>query len=104
MAVGAARLSFQLPFTPKSKSLSPRVRPESFRTSQRRPLQILTPIFSSLVEQDQSLSFTEPESALLEALLGIQGRGRAASPQQLKVIIKTIGMRTILAKLLSTGF
>lgn len=31
--------------------------------------------------------FTEDENRLVEALIGIQGRGRSASPQQLKVLI-----------------
>ncbi|PON83911.1 Plastid lipid-associated protein/fibrillin conserved domain containing protein [Trema orientale] len=35
-----------------------------------------------LDEQDQ-VSFTEEENALIEALVGTQGRGRSASPQQL---------------------
>lgn len=30
-------------------------------------------------------SFSEEENGLIEALIGIQGRGRAASPQQLQV-------------------
>ncbi|KAL5983226.1 hypothetical protein ACLOJK_017310 [Asimina triloba] len=36
------------------------------------------------VVDEQQFSFTEPEKVLLERLLGIQGRGRKASPQQLK--------------------
>nr|CAD1818874.1 unnamed protein product [Ananas comosus var. bracteatus] len=48
------------------------------------------PISSSLTErtqqqqQEEEISFTDPEAALVEALLGIQGRGCAASPQQLQ--------------------
>ncbi|GAV88454.1 PAP_fibrillin domain-containing protein [Cephalotus follicularis] len=36
-----------------------------------------------LDEQQQEISFTEPENKLIDALIGIQGRGRSASPQQL---------------------
>lgn len=31
-------------------------------------------------------AFTEKENSLIEALIGIQGRGRSASPQQLSVL------------------
>lgn len=41
---------------------------------------------SSLVEeQQQSISFSKPETHLIDALIGIQGRGKSASPQQLQV-------------------
>lgn len=59
----------------------------------KKPLQnrkvnrIHRPISCSLVDQQQQLdvSFSEEENSLIEALLGIQGRGRSASPQQLQV-------------------
>lgn len=44
----------------------------------------------SLVNKQQSMdqvSFSEDENLLIEALIGIQGRGRSASPQQLQVIV-----------------
>jgi hypothetical protein len=41
---------------------------------------------SSLVdEQQQQISFNEQENQLINALVGIQGRGKSASPQQLNV-------------------
>lgn len=41
---------------------------------------------SSLVDEvEGTSSFTEPETQLIEALIGVQGRGRSASPEQLKV-------------------
>ena len=38
----------------------------------------------------QQISFTESENSLIEALLGIQGRGRSSSPQQLNVVLSSI--------------
>ncbi|KAK9999738.1 hypothetical protein SO802_019341 [Lithocarpus litseifolius] len=38
---------------------------------------------SNVVDKQQLVSFNEPENQLIEALIGIQGRGRSASPQQL---------------------
>jgi hypothetical protein len=40
---------------------------------------------SNLVDEQQQIAFTEPENQLIDALIGIQGRGRSASPQQLSV-------------------
>lgn len=40
---------------------------------------------SNVVDKQQLVSFNEPENQLIEALIGIQGRGRSASPQQLSV-------------------
>ncbi|OVA13073.1 Plastid lipid-associated protein/fibrillin conserved domain [Macleaya cordata] len=45
---------------------------------------------SLLEEQQQELSFTEPETKLIEALIGIQGRGRSASPQQLNDVEQAV--------------
>lgn len=36
-------------------------------------------------KEGKTCSFTKEENGLIEALIGIQGRGRAASPQQLQV-------------------
>ncbi|PKI73602.1 hypothetical protein CRG98_005976, partial [Punica granatum] len=57
--------------------------PRSIGCSQgRRNLHICR---SSVVDEwERTSSFTEPETQLIEALLGIQGRGRSASPEQLK--------------------
>uniref|UniRef100_A0A2P2LZ14 Putative plastid-lipid-associated protein 12ic n=1 Tax=Rhizophora mucronata TaxID=61149 RepID=A0A2P2LZ14_RHIMU len=38
---------------------------------------------SSVVDERQEISFTEPENQLINALIGIQGRGKSATPQQL---------------------
>ncbi|GMH07571.1 hypothetical protein Nepgr_009411 [Nepenthes gracilis] len=54
------------------------------------------PIFricsSSVVNfaERQEVKFSEDENRLIEALLGIQGRGRSASPQQLKEIERAV--------------
>lgn len=36
-------------------------------------------------EQIQEVSFSDAENSLISSLIGIEGRGRSASPQQLKV-------------------
>lgn len=43
---------------------------------------------SSLVDEQQKevVSFSEPENSLVEALIGVQGRGRSVSSHQLTVI------------------
>ncbi|XP_065861730.1 probable plastid-lipid-associated protein 12, chloroplastic isoform X2 [Euphorbia lathyris] len=38
----------------------------------------------------QCQSFTEPETQLIEALIGIQGRGKSASPHQLQVLERSV--------------
>uniref|UniRef100_A0A7N0U2V2 Plastid lipid-associated protein/fibrillin conserved domain-containing protein n=1 Tax=Kalanchoe fedtschenkoi TaxID=63787 RepID=A0A7N0U2V2_KALFE len=46
---------------------------------------------SSLVDtQREEAAFTEPESRLIEALIGIQGRGRSAAPRQLKEVEQAV--------------
>ncbi|KAG6476518.1 hypothetical protein ZIOFF_065760 [Zingiber officinale] len=96
MAVGgspAARLAFG--FVQPSSIGRPSASPPSIyrfpgrksRLTKRRRPTFLRPILSSLVEKgEQKLSFTDRESVLVEALLGIQGRGRAASPMQLQAL------------------
>lgn len=49
----------------------------------RRPSKLLRRRCALLDEQQGQVSFTEEENSLIEALVGIQGRGRSASPQQL---------------------
>ncbi|KAL1295574.1 probable plastid-lipid-associated protein 12, chloroplastic isoform X2 [Arachis ipaensis] len=77
MAVKAVNLGFQFPSsTPLSfGSSSPKLRKDRlvFR--------------SSTVEQ---ISFTESENSLIEALLGIQGRGRSSSPNQLNAVERAV--------------
>ncbi|KAK4791495.1 hypothetical protein SAY86_031908 [Trapa natans] len=46
---------------------------------------------SSLVDELEGTSaFTAPEAQLIEALIGIQGRGRSASPEQLKEVERAV--------------
>ncbi|CAJ1977775.1 unnamed protein product [Sphenostylis stenocarpa] len=40
--------------------------------------------------QVEQISFTESENSLIEALLGIQGRGRSSSPQQLNAVERAV--------------
>ncbi|KAF1878964.1 hypothetical protein Lal_00047636 [Lupinus albus] len=40
--------------------------------------------------QFQQISFTQSENSLIEALLGIQGRGRSSSPQQLNAVERAV--------------
>ncbi|KAF8403912.1 hypothetical protein HHK36_012018 [Tetracentron sinense] len=84
MAVGVAQLGFRLNSTPPFGPFSQRNRPRFPKSleSCRRKL-ISRPLSSSLVDEQQ-ISFTEPENLLIEALIGIQGRGRSASPLQLQ--------------------
>ncbi|XP_064960817.1 probable plastid-lipid-associated protein 12, chloroplastic isoform X2 [Musa acuminata AAA Group] len=91
MAVGgaaAARLALLAPpFSGRSTLLQPstcRVLMPRVQKPRRRRRTSLRPISSSLVEEGQQLCFSDPEAALVEALLGIQGRGRAASSRQLQ--------------------
>ncbi|QHO36422.1 putative plastid-lipid-associated protein [Arachis hypogaea] len=77
MAVKAVNLGFQLPSSSPSSfgSSSPKLRKDRlvFR--------------SSTVEQ---ISFTESENSLIEALIGIQGRGRSSSPNQLNAVERAV--------------
>uniref|UniRef100_A0A2P2LYZ8 Structural molecule n=1 Tax=Rhizophora mucronata TaxID=61149 RepID=A0A2P2LYZ8_RHIMU len=45
---------------------------------------------SSVVDERQEISFTEPENQLINALIGIQGRGKSATPQQLNVLVSSL--------------
>uniref|UniRef100_A0A2N9IST9 Plastid lipid-associated protein/fibrillin conserved domain-containing protein n=1 Tax=Fagus sylvatica TaxID=28930 RepID=A0A2N9IST9_FAGSY len=45
---------------------------------------------SSIVDNQQLVSFNEPENQLIDALIGIQGRGRSASPQQLNDVERAV--------------
>ncbi|XP_059430074.1 probable plastid-lipid-associated protein 12, chloroplastic [Corylus avellana] len=45
---------------------------------------------SNLVDEQQQIAFTEPENKLIESLIGIQGRGRSASPQQLTDVERAV--------------
>nr|XP_029117730.1 probable plastid-lipid-associated protein 12, chloroplastic isoform X3 [Elaeis guineensis] len=91
MAAGAAMLGLPLPSSRCPTSFPPSTsRPRNLFPKPHRRRPSLRPISSSLLEGEQQLSFTEPEAVLLEALLGIQGRGRAASPQQLQDVERAV--------------
>ncbi|KAJ8760150.1 hypothetical protein K2173_011006 [Erythroxylum novogranatense] len=45
---------------------------------------------SSLVEEKQEVSFTEPENQLINALIGIQGRGKSATSRQLDDVERAV--------------
>uniref|UniRef100_A0A803PX55 Plastid lipid-associated protein/fibrillin conserved domain-containing protein n=1 Tax=Cannabis sativa TaxID=3483 RepID=A0A803PX55_CANSA len=55
----------------------------------RRNKLIQTRRFALVDEQDQ-VSFTQEENSLIEALVGTQGRGRSASPQQLTDVERAV--------------
>ncbi|PKU69020.1 putative plastid-lipid-associated protein 12, chloroplastic [Dendrobium catenatum] len=84
MVAGAAVLGFPPLISWRSMLSYPRARPVSSKHFGRR-LQ-LHPILASLVEEQREVSFIEPEMALVNALIGIQGRGFSASAQQLKEV------------------
>ncbi|PKA66460.1 putative plastid-lipid-associated protein 12, chloroplastic [Apostasia shenzhenica] len=84
MAAGAAGLGFPPLSFRMTVASSPQSGLRSSKSVRRKTCQRLLSISASLVEQELGISFTEPEAALVEALLGIQGRGRAASTQLLK--------------------
>lgn len=56
-----------------------------------RKNQIYRSVSCSLVNKQQQsvdqVSFSKDENSLIEALIGIQGRGRSASPLQLQVCV-----------------
>ncbi|KAI0499315.1 hypothetical protein KFK09_020218 [Dendrobium nobile] len=88
MAVGAAVLGFPPLISRRSMLSYPRAWPVSSKHFGRR-LQ-LHPILASLVEEQREVSFIEPEMALVNALIGIQGRGFSASAQQLKEVERAV--------------
>ncbi|KAI9114828.1 hypothetical protein K1719_013841 [Acacia pycnantha] len=45
---------------------------------------------SQVQQQEEQIPFTEPENSLIDALIGIQGRGRSASPQQLDAVQRAV--------------
>ncbi|KAJ4970655.1 hypothetical protein NE237_003754 [Protea cynaroides] len=90
MAVEVAKLGFHWKSTSASAPFAPRNRlkpPSIFQSSPRKLL--APPLLSSLVEE-QPLSFTEPENLLIDALIGVQGRGRSASPEQLEEVERVV--------------
>ncbi|PIA53135.1 hypothetical protein AQUCO_00900028v1 [Aquilegia coerulea] len=110
MATAIAKVGFGFGFGLTSLSSSPppspprrsnlsfsRVSDTSFGCCKRRSTPLcLVAASSSLVDDQQlsssssSVSFTEAENLLIEAVIGIQGRGRSASPQQIKDVENAI--------------
>ena len=94
-----AKLGFRWTPRPKSSPINSIVRRgrlqfrkafEPYGNRSRR-IVILQPLSCSLVDErkqkelEDNFSFNEKENSLVDALIGIQGRGRSASPQQLQV-------------------
>ncbi|XP_066390756.1 probable plastid-lipid-associated protein 12, chloroplastic isoform X3 [Miscanthus floridulus] len=67
-----------------SASRAPRIwgTPPRLRLRRRRALALGAPSVASA----EAEAYTEPELVLLEALLGVQGRGRAVAPRQLQEV------------------
>lgn len=63
---------------------------KSFDSGSSRSL-ILFSVLDEEQQQEEEFSFTEPESRLIEALIGIQGRGRSASPKQIEDVERAVG-------------
>ncbi|KAK3205023.1 hypothetical protein Dsin_019069 [Dipteronia sinensis] len=57
-----------------------------FKSSPKRKTCVV--VIRSSVVQEQDISFTDEENQLVDALIGIQGRGRSASSQQLNVCMQ----------------
>ncbi|KAJ0020686.1 hypothetical protein Pint_31320 [Pistacia integerrima] len=72
------------PFTQRSHKFSSS---KPFKLSPTRPTSLL--LRASVVGQ-QELTFTEEENQLIDALIGIQGRGKSASPQQLNDVERAV--------------
>ncbi|KAK9274181.1 hypothetical protein L1049_018995 [Liquidambar formosana] len=101
MAMEVANLGFRfrpLPSTFSSAPFNPKTihlrSPKAFELSSRRRRNPRPPS-SSLVDQQQrqreeQVPFTEEENRLVEALIGIQGRGRSASPLQLNDVERAV--------------
>ncbi|XP_062171498.1 probable plastid-lipid-associated protein 12, chloroplastic [Alnus glutinosa] len=77
-------------------TFSPRFSPRTLRYKSRKLFECsrssrdVSVNGSNLVDEQQQVSFTEPENQLVEALIGIQGRGRSASPQQLSDVERAV--------------
>ncbi|KAJ4724118.1 Plastid-lipid-associated protein [Melia azedarach] len=85
MALKSHATNVNLHFSSCPASFSPRTLPfissKLFTSSNNRRTFLV--LRSSLVDQQQEVAFTEEENQLIDALIGIQGRGKSASPQQL---------------------
>ncbi|GFZ20754.1 plastid-lipid associated protein PAP [Actinidia rufa] len=99
-----AKLGFRWTPRPKTSPINPIVRRgrlqfrkafEPYGNRSRR-IVILQPLSCSLVDErkqkelEDNFSFNEKENSLVNALIGIQGRGRSASPQQLQEVERAV--------------
>ncbi|PSR86871.1 Plastid-lipid-associated protein [Actinidia chinensis var. chinensis] len=99
-----AKLGFRWTPRPKSSPINSIVRRgrlqfrkafEPYGNRSRR-IVILQPLSCSLVDErkqkelEDNFSFNEKENSLVNALIGIQGRGRSASPQQLQEVERAV--------------
>ncbi|KAL6953589.1 hypothetical protein U1Q18_043510, partial [Sarracenia purpurea var. burkii] len=95
--IEVANLGFRSTQMPKISPLYSRVRRshlrfhKSFESSGTRRIFLLRPLSCSLLDEQKKqrdveveVPFNEQENSLIEALIGIQGRGRSASPLQLQ--------------------
>lgn len=75
-------------FTPQAPPLPPIKRYHRYNTHIRLRCR------SSLVDEQQKevVSFSEPEKSLIEALIGVQGRGRSVSSQQLSNVEQAVSV------------
>ncbi|WCJ32419.1 Plastid-lipid associated protein PAP / fibrillin family protein [Euphorbia peplus] len=79
-----------LQLNPISKfNLEPKTQPKLFKLSGNRKSIICSSLNVDQQQQNQ-FSFTQPETQLIEALIGIQGRGKSATPQQLEVVERSV--------------
>ncbi|XP_042488377.1 probable plastid-lipid-associated protein 12, chloroplastic [Macadamia integrifolia] len=86
MTVEVAKLGFHWNSSLLSTPFAPRSRLKPQNPFQFSPRKLLVPPLSSSLVEEQPLSFTEPENFLIDALIGVQGRGRSASPEQLEEV------------------
>ncbi|KAA0041357.1 hypothetical protein IC582_009810 [Cucumis melo] len=75
-------------FTPHTPSLPP------IKRYHRHHTHIRLRCRSSLVDEQQKevVSFSEPENSLIDALIGVQGRGRSVSSQQLSNVERAVSV------------
>ncbi|KAK2641385.1 hypothetical protein Ddye_023148 [Dipteronia dyeriana] len=64
--------------------------PKLFKSSPKRKTCVV--VIRSSVVQEQDISFTDEENQLVDALIGIQGRGRSVSPQQLNDVEQAVNV------------
>ncbi|GJT42859.1 probable plastid-lipid-associated protein 12, chloroplastic [Tanacetum coccineum] len=85
--MGCCSIDLGLPFNPFLNQT--RIQSRSFTTCLRR--QVVRRISCcSAVDEQQKISFNDAENSLISSLIGIQGRGRSASPQQLKAVEQAV--------------